>query len=165
VGEITVAGELVWDGVSTYLATGATAPETPAAAPAEPRPAWEPQPPIATWRLPAGLGRDYRRVSGDPNPIHTSALAARAFGFARPIIHGMWSHARLLAALDARLPAAYRVDVDFARPLPLPSTVGAGWRRDGEGWLAAVTTADGGRPYLVAQIQPLDGSAQDAGTP
>lgn len=150
-GEVRVADEVVWDGVSTYLAPGAQVPGTPDATP---RGEYEPVPPIARWRLPAGLGRDYRRVSGDPNPIHTHVLAARAFGFARPIIHGMWTHARLLAALEARLPEAYTVEVSFTRPILLPGTVGAWWRPDADGWRAAVTTRDGQKPHLLARVAP-----------
>lgn len=149
VGEVRVADELVWDGVSTYLAAGAEVPGSPEATS---RPELRPRTPIATWRLPAGLGRDYRRVSGDPNPIHTSRLAAKAFGFARPIAHGMWTHARLLAAMEPRLPAAYSVEVGFARPILLPAKVGAWWHADGDGWQAAVTTPDGAKPYLLADF-------------
>lgn len=151
IGEVKVADELVWDGVSTYLAANAKVPGDP-----EPttKAGFEPVRPIATWRLPADLGLDYRRVSGDPNPIHTNRLAAKAFGFARPIVHGMWTHARLLAALAPRLPDTYTVDVQFARPILLPSTIGAWWRPDGEGWTAAVTTPDGARPYLLATLTP-----------
>ncbi len=152
-GEVRVGGELAWDGVSTYLAPGTVAPgDRPGAADATAPEAFEPVPPIARWRLPASLGRDYRRVSGDPNPIHTSVLAARAFGFQRPIIHGMWTHARLLAALGPRLPQAYNVDVAFTRPILLPATVGAWWRPDGDSWRAAVTTRDGDKPHLLAQV-------------
>ena len=151
VGEVRVADELVWDGVSTYLASGAKVDGEPEAVARE---EFVPAPPIATWRLPADLGREYRRVSEDPNPIHTSRVAARAFGFTRPIIHGMWTHARLLAALDARLPEAYSVEVGFARPILLPATVGAWWRREPGGWRAAVTSRDGTKPYLVAQVTP-----------
>ncbi len=151
VGEVRVADELVWDGVSTYLAPGAAAPGEPVPTP---RRGFDPAPPIATWRLPAGLGREYRRVSGDPNPIHTSRLAARAFGFARPIAHGMWAHARLLAALDPRLPDAYAVEVDFLRPILLPGTVAAWWRREGGAWQAAVTSSDGAKPFLTASVTP-----------
>ncbi len=151
VGEVRVAGELVWDGVSTYLASGAKVPGTPEVVSRE---EFVPTPPIATWRLPGDLGRDYRRVSLDPNPIHTSRVAARAFGFARPIAHGMWTHARLLAALDPRLPDAYAVEVGFARPVLLPATVGAWWRPEADGWRAAVTTPDGARPYLTARVDP-----------
>lgn len=151
IGEVRIADELVWDGVSTYLAPGAS---IPGEAVTKSRPAFEVVPPIATWRLPAGLGRDYRRVSGDPNPIHTSVVAARAFGFARPIVHGMWTHARLLAALDTRLPDAFAIDVSFAKPILLPGTVGAWWRPDGDDWRAAVTTRDGAKPFLTATVTP-----------
>ena len=151
IGEVSVSGELVWDGVSTYLAPNAEIPGDPeTTTTAE----FGTVRPIATWRLPADLGLDYRRVSRDPNPIHTSRLAAKAFGFTRPIIHGMWTHARLLAALEPRLPGSYTAEVQFARPILLPSTVGAWWHPDGEGWTAAVTTRDGGKPYLLATVTP-----------
>lgn len=151
IGEVRVADELVWDGLSTYLAPGAVVPGTPEATP---KAGFEPIRPVARWRLPADLGVAYRRVSGDPNPIHTNRLAARAFGFARPLIHGMWTHARLLAAIEPRLPAAYAAEVAFARPILLPATVGAWWQPDGDGWTGAVTTPDGAKPYLVASIHP-----------
>jgi acyl dehydratase len=150
-GEIHVDGELVWDGVSTYLAPGAKVSGTPEQLPRE---EYVPAAPIAQWRLPADLGRQYRHVSGDPNPIHTSRLAAKAFGFARPIIHGMWTHARLLAAVQPRLPDTYAVEVGFARPILLPGTVGAWWRPDADGWFGAVTDRTGAKPYLTARISP-----------
>lgn len=151
IGEVRVGDELVWDGVSTYLAPGASVPGQPEHLPRE---EYVPTKPIAVWRLPADLGRQYRAVAGDPNPIHTSRLAARAFGFARPIIHGMWTHARLLAAVQPRLPATYAVEVDFARPILLPGTVGAWWRPDADGFLAAVTDRTGAKPFLTARISP-----------
>ncbi len=80
-------------------------------------------PPQARWRLPGDLGRRYARVSGDVNPIHLTALAAKGFGFPRAIAHGMWSMARCLSALQPRLPDAYVADVEFRRPVLLPSTV------------------------------------------
>ena len=104
--------------------------------------------------MPSDLGRDYRRVSGDPNPIHTHRLAARAFGFERPIIHGMWTHARALAALDGRLPEAYTVAVRFTKPIMLPATVTYGAVRDGAGWQQAVMTRDGSRPHLTGLVIP-----------
>jgi len=154
ISEIRVADELVWDGVSTYLAPGATADGTLDATEPAPFAPFAPVNPIAKWLLPADLGRDYRGVSGDPNPIHTSRLAARAFGFVRPIVHGMWTHARLLAALEPRLPEAYTVEASFARPILLPAKVGAWWQQDADGWSAAVTTPDGAKPYLLASVRP-----------
>lgn len=38
----------------------------------------------AVWRVSADVGRRYATVSGDVNPIHLSALAARALGFWGP---------------------------------------------------------------------------------
>lgn len=77
--------------------------------------------------LPAELGRRYARVSGDFNPIHLADMTAGMFGFKQAIIHGMWSKARAIAALEADLPTAgYAVDVEFMRPITLPSTVELG---------------------------------------
>ncbi|QGN50591.1 MaoC/PaaZ C-terminal domain-containing protein [Micromonospora sp. WMMD558] len=116
----SVGGEEVWRGVSTYLGKERTPGGGERRDRAEPTLA-----PAASarWRVEPSVGTAYARVSGDHNPIHTSRLGARLFGFRRPIAHGMWSKARCLAALEPRLPDAYTVDVAFKLPLPLPSTV------------------------------------------
>ncbi|MFC4149091.1 MaoC/PaaZ C-terminal domain-containing protein [Micromonospora mangrovi] len=116
----SVDGEEVWRGVSTYLGKE----RTPGDGARRDR-GDRPTPPAASahWRLTPRVGTDYARVSGDHNPIHTSRLGARLFGFPRPIAHGMWSKARCLAALENRLPEAWTVDVAFKLPVPLPSTV------------------------------------------
>ena len=84
----------------------------------------------ADWKLPGDLGRRYAGVSGDSNPIRLHSLTARLFGFPSAIAHGMWTKARCLAALERDLPDAYSVDVEFKRPILLPTTVGFG--RDGD---------------------------------
>jgi acyl dehydratase len=149
VGQVRVKDEPVWDGVSTYLAQGLTVPGEPGSVP---RHDFEPTTPHAMWRLPVDLGRRYRGVSGDPNPIHTSRVAARAFGFPRPIIHGMWTHARALATLEARLPPTYTVDVSFTKPIFLPTTVGLITTRTSTGWETAVTDRDGRKPHLLMTV-------------
>ncbi|WP_234983449.1 MaoC/PaaZ C-terminal domain-containing protein [Demequina sp. NBRC 110053] len=150
VGVIRVDGEVAWDGVTTYLASGARADGEPQRAEREP---FEPRTPHARWRLPGDLGRQYRRVSGDPNPIHTSRLAARAFGFPRPIIHGMWSHARALAALESRLPPSYSAHVDFVKPIALPSTVGFVTSEADGAITADVVSRDGAKPHLRMRVE------------
>lgn len=154
-GQVHVGADLVWEGVSSYLARGVeidqgTLTKDPVSATSEE----VSRVPQALWRLPADLGRRYREVAGDPNPIHTSRLAARAFGFARPIVHGMWTHARVLAALENRLPLSYEVAVEFTKPILLPGTVGFTATAEGHGWDAAVTTRDGAKPHLLARIRP-----------
>lgn len=149
VGTAHVGQELVWEGVSTYLSPGARVDGEPE--PTAHRP-FEPATPGALWRLPADLGRRYRAVSKDPNLIHTSRLAARAFGFTRPIIHGMWTHARALASLEGRLPQAYTADVAFLRPLLLPSTAGVVTRHVDGAHHVAVTNRDGSKPHVLMTL-------------
>lgn len=76
------------------------------------------------WVIPANIGRRYARISGDFNPIHITDTSAKVLGFKKAIVHGMWSKARCLAALDSTLPdAGYQVDVSFYKPVFLPSSV------------------------------------------
>ncbi|GAA4891405.1 MaoC/PaaZ C-terminal domain-containing protein [Tessaracoccus lubricantis] len=148
VGEIHVGDDLAWSGSSTYLATGARVEGEPADALRLTAPQ---EAPSQQWRLPADLGRQYARVSGDSNPIHLYPLTARLFGFPRPIIHGMWTHARALAALGGRLPETYEVQVQFAKPILLPGKVGfAAAGQDGS-WRFAVVNREG-KPHLVGEV-------------
>ncbi|MFT4216820.1 MAG: MaoC/PaaZ C-terminal domain-containing protein [Micropruina sp.] len=157
VGEVLVAGEPVWTGRSTYLNRSASlAAGSRQAQPTEPdearptttgeaRPADDQArtavadlPTAGLWRLQSDLGRRYAAVSGDVNPIHLNPLAAKAFGLPGMIAHGMWTHARALAAFQPRLPDSFQVSVRFSKPVRLPSTV-----------RFAAATTDGG---LAAQL-------------
>ncbi len=122
VSEARVGDELVWEDISTNLKRGDGDESVRDARDFE-------DPPVtAHWRLPGDLGRRYAAVSGDHNPIHTNGLAAKAFGFPRAIVHGMWTKARCLAAV--RTPDAFVVDVRFKKPILLPSTVTFGEAED-----------------------------------
>jgi acyl dehydratase len=144
VATASIAGEEVWRGVSTYLRKEATAVHKKATDHGEP-----PPPATARWRVPARVGTDYAAVSGDHNPIHTSRLGARLFGFPRPIAHGMWSKARCLAALEGRLPETYTVEVAFKLPILLPATVSFGATQVIDGWKFTLDTA---RPHLAGHL-------------
>ncbi len=155
VGEVRSGGELVWEGRSTYLARGAKAPAT--AAP-EPKELMVDLPeggaPQAIWRIGKDMGRRYAAVSGDVNPMHLSRVAAKASGFPRILVHGMWTQARALAALTPRLPDSYAVDVAFRRPLLLPATVGFVARPSEEPgeWEFAVRSRRGDRDHLLGRV-------------
>jgi acyl dehydratase len=79
-------------------------------------------------------------------------MASLAFGFEGPIIHGMWTHARALAALEPRLPSAYSVEASFTKPIPLPAKVGLVTRATRAGYGAAVTDLEGAKPYLLMNV-------------
>jgi MaoC like domain len=145
--EALVGDEVGWVGRSTYLRKERT--------PGGGRRADRAEPPTgaALWRLTPRVGTDYADASGDRNPIHTSRIGARLFGFPGPIAHGMWSKARCLAALEGRLPAAYDVEVDFKLPVPLPSTVAfTATARGGHGWTFELHGARSGRPHLAGEV-------------
>ncbi|MDF8264495.1 MaoC family dehydratase [Luteipulveratus flavus] len=155
IGEGRVGDDLVWEGVSTYLYRGQQADGTT-----------EPQADEgdavdgsgALWRLPGDLGRRFADVSGDVNPIHLNSLAAKALGFPTTIAHGAWSMARMLGALENRLPDAYSYDVSFRKPVLIPSTVRFVARRDaGTGQVAlALRNHQKGTEHARGTITPLD---------
>lgn len=169
--------EVVWRGVSTYLAKGVHAGTAPRAddptvsavpggstsegstsegsasesttsggtTPAGDRPTFTPPTPTARWTLDAGTGRRYAAVSGDHNPIHLSALTAKAFGFRRAIAHGMYTASRALAQVGPGRGEAFDWTVDFASPVVLPGTVDLAFtpRGDVRGAEAAASSVSG----------------------
>lgn len=161
-GEARVGDEVVWEGSSTYLVRSSTPPDVAGGDPGTPPDtdgggdgSTDPTRAVATWRLPAGLGRQYARVAGDVNPIHLSALSAKALGFPRAIAHGMWTHARALAAVQSRLPGSYEVDTRFLKPILLPSTVVLRAALGQGSADLAVTDREGSRRHLSMQVRAL----------
>lgn len=183
VSEVAADGVTAWRGVSTYLAkgvraAGSAAPASePGSAPADAdgngsgfgtdeatdRRSFEPPVPTASWRLPADTGRRYAAVSGDVNPIHLWAPAARAFGFRGAIAHGMFTAARALAAVGAVRGESFTWSVDFAAPVVLPTTVAVRVARSdpttgsstGTGYDLTVWDPRRRRPHLTGSVVPL----------
>jgi hypothetical protein len=142
----TVDGQEVWRSRSGYLRKEG---RTTRDGGGDPSPAIEAPPVSALWRVGTDVGSAYAEVSGDRNPIHTSTLAAKAFGFPRRIAHGMWTKARCLAALEGRLPDRYAVEVTFGRPVLLPSTVAYSSARADGGWSFGLHDPKSGRRHLT----------------
>lgn len=150
-GEARVGDDVVWEGRSTYLVRGSGG-EDAGSPPEQGERHAIPTSELATWTLPKDLGRRYAKVSGDANPIHLTALTAKALGFPRAIAHGMWTHARALAAVQPRLPEAFTADAQFGKPVLLPSTVVLrGGLTAGHGDLA-ITSRDGSRVHMSMQV-------------
>ncbi|MDL5157729.1 MaoC family dehydratase [Actinomycetospora termitidis] len=144
--------EVAWHSRSTYFVRGATADEATDAAPPEPEPHVGDRP-HAVWKVPGDIGRRYAAVSGDVNPIHVNGLAARAFGMPGTIAHGMWSKARVLAALAGRIDEAVTVDAVFRSPLRTPSTAFLYTAAAKDGWDAALRSAKG-KDHLLLTVRP-----------
>jgi acyl dehydratase len=128
--EIFSADELVWSATTTILSRA-----LPGDGERRPRPqpaSWTPSR-STVWSLPGDLGRRYAAVSGDQNPVHLWPLTARLFGFKRPIVHGWWTLARIVAELDGDVPGACTLHASFFAPLPLPgrATFTSGRSADG----------------------------------
>ncbi len=152
---VTIDGELVWEGVSTYLSRQKKTVEERARA----KSIEEPQPRLEAdenhWaeliNIPEDIGRRYAFVSGDFNLIHLHPLSARAFGFPRAIAHGMWSKAASIAQFHD-LPKAYRVDVSFKTPIFLPSKIDFVARAETDGRQFALYAAGTDKPHLLGRI-------------
>jgi acyl dehydratase len=152
--EARVGDQLVWEEDSTILRRGGGSSEGNGPRGERGTGDAEDQLPVtATWRLPGDLGRRYGSVSGDMNPIHIHPLSARLFGFPTAIVHGMWTKARCLAALDPRLPDSFTVEVEFKKPILLPATVEFSEQKAASGIRFAVRGAGKGTPHLDGRVR------------
>lgn len=153
VAEVSSGGDVVWRGVSTYLARGGGDEAAPSDGP--PDVSRLVSRALVQLRFGEDAGRRYAAVSGDVNPIHLHALSARAFGFDRAIAHGMFSYARVLASLGPRLPAAGSSTVWFRKPVKLPSTTRLAVSDEPEGArLAVLVPAKGSGEHLITTVTP-----------
>jgi acyl dehydratase len=151
VSEVSVGNDVVWRDETVLLSRGPgdenavdVHADLPDEAPTGP----------AQWSLPGSLGRRYAAVSGDRNPIHLYDVTAKAFGFRRHIVHGMWTKARCVAELDNRLPESFAVEVALRRPIELPGKVSFGARHTDTSLDFGVSGA-AGRTHLVGRARPL----------
>lgn len=146
-------GAPVFEETSVYLAKGAELIDADEGE-AIPRIEWQADSlPTAQWRLEPAVGRSYAAVSGDHNPIHLNGVAAKAFGFPRRIAHGMYTAARALNATDVTSDK-YVWEIQFAKPLLLPSTVDFSLFRDGKSITTAVTRKSDGAPHVISKVTP-----------
>lgn len=150
ISEIRVGRELVWRQVTTFLhqqRTSLSGGPKP-----EPKPEEVPPPPLRTLKVDQAMIHRYATASGDRNPIHMSALGAKAFGFPRSIAHGMWSAAAILGVIEGRVPAQASYAVKFGKPILLPSTVNVYADRTVEGWDLSLRNPKKGYPHLTATL-------------
>jgi len=149
--EVSVGRELVWRQVTTFLHQQHTSlSDGPKP---EPKADEVPPPPMRTIRVDQQAITRYANASGDHNPIHLSTLGAKVFGFPRPIAHGMWSAANILANIEGRVPENATYAVKFGKPILLPSTVNVYADQVDGGWDLALLNPKKGYPHLTATLR------------
>lgn len=160
------AGEPVWRQTSTFLGMGAKfakSADVGVTTRAEdsgkvlPKPELPEFKPNARWRWTGSDVNAYVEASNDHNPIHTSNLGAKLFGFPARVAHGMYSAAAVLAPLEGKLPEALRYSVEFVKPVVIPAQV-ALWLIEEEDGSYDIQLRGSSKPdklHLNAELTPL----------
>lgn len=153
ISNVAVGNDPAWHQVATFLHQQRTSLSDESKP--EPAPAQRLAPPNGMLRITPARIRRYAAVSGDRNPIHTSSVGARMFGFRTAIAHGMFSAAAVLANIEGQLPDAVRYSVKFGKPVTLPADAGVYVGRAAGGWDIALRNMTKGYPHLTATVRSL----------
>ncbi len=154
--DVAVGNDTAWSQVTTFLHQQRTS----LSGEPKPVPVKQPKlpPPNAILRITPGQIRRYASIGGDHNPIHTSTIGARLFGFPTAIAHGMFSAAAVLANIEGQIPDAVSYSVKFGKPILLPASAGLYVDRVQDGWDLALRNMSKGYPHLTGEIRALRGS-------
>ena len=81
-----------------------------------------------TFPLERDTGVRFGRVSGDMNPVHTTRIAARLFGYPRPFVQGLYTASMVLKTLTGRTTKSLsRFSIIFCNPAFLEQTMTLAW--------------------------------------
>jgi len=103
--------------------------------------------------IPSHVGRSYGWLTKDLNPIHTSPLAAKLFGFERDLAHGMWGVARALPLLSHGIDMNTPVRLDCAFKGPMYMGSGVSVVRSGSAF--EMYSGDNPKPSVIGRITNL----------
>ena len=106
---------------------------------------------LARWKLVGKDGLNFAKLTGDFNPIHWIAPAARAVGFPHLISHGFGTAGRAIEGLNrsvfsGNISKLASFDTKLIRPLVVPANVGLYLEGDN----VFVGDAPGGLAYMTA---------------
>ena len=150
VSQVSVGNEPAWDQVTTFLHQQHTSlSDTPGP---DPPKAPKLPPPNAILRITPQRIRRYASIGADHNPIHTSLLGAKLFGFPKPIAHGMFSAAAVLTNVEGHLPDSVSYTVKFGKPVFLPASLSLYVDRVEQGWNIALRDTAKGYPHLTGSV-------------
>ena len=100
--------------------------------------------PVASRRFELADQMRFARLSGDVNPMHVDAVAARRLLTGRPVVHGVHTLLTALERWTGPWPAAWRLDADFLNPLSV-----------GDELQLRTETDDAGAALLLAETAGL----------
>jgi acyl dehydratase len=153
VTDVSVGNDTAWHQVTTFLHQQRTSLSDEPKSEPEKQPKLPP--PNAILTVSPGQIRNYASIGGDHNPIHTSSLGAKLFGFPTSIAHGMFSAAAVLANIEGQLPDAVAYSVRFGKPLLLPARAGLYVDRTTDGWELTLRNLAKGYPHLTGTVSKL----------
>lgn len=122
--------KVVWQGISTFFTRSKNKQKNNAV---EKKPLENKEEPFLEINerifVPGDTGRKYAGVSGDYNPHHLYGITAKMIGFKRPIAHGMWSLARVMASMEKNFGSHYplKANAAFKLPIFMPATITLGY--------------------------------------
>lgn len=153
VTDVSVGNEVAWHQVATFLHQQRTS----LSGEPKPEPPKTPKlsPPNAIVRISPAQIRRYASIGGDRNPIHTSRIGARVFGFPTVIAHGMFSGAAVLANIEGQLPDRVRYSIKYGKPVMLPASAGLYIDQVETGWDISLRNMTKGYPHLTATVREL----------
>ena len=153
ISRVSVGTDPAWDQVTTFLHQQRTS----LSGEPKPQPQQAPKlPPASTIvKITQRQIRRYASIGADHNPIHTSLLGAKVFGFPRPIAHGMFSAAAVLANIEGQLPDAVSYHAKFGKPVFLPATLGLSIDRVQQGWDITLRDMAKGYPHLTGSVRAI----------
>ena len=153
ISRVSVGTDPAWDQVTTFLHQQRTS----LSGEPKPQPQQAPKlPPASTIvNITQRQIRRYASIGADHNPIHTSLLGAKVFGFPRPIAHGMFSAAAVLANIEGQLPDAVSYHAKFGKPVFLPATLGLSIDRVQQGWDITLRDMAKGYPHLTGSVRAI----------
>ena len=152
--DVRVGNEVAWHQVTTFLHQQRTSlSDEPKSEPV--RKHQKLPPPNAVLRITPGQIRHYASIGGDYNPIHTSSIGAKLFGFPTSIAHGMFTAAAVLANIEGQLPDAVEYSVRFGKPVLLPASVGLYTEHVAGGWNVVLRNLSKGYPHLTGSVTAL----------
>lgn len=153
VTDVNVGNDTAWHQVTTFLHQQRTSlSDEPKS---EPKQQHKLPPPNAVLHITPSQIRHYASIGGDHNPIHTSSIGAKLFGFPTSIAHGMFSAAAVLANIEGQLPDAVKYSVRFGKPVLLPARVGLYTDRVSNGWELALRNMNKGYPHLTGSVRTV----------